>query len=523
MRGGLRACASLAVAFALAAAPALPASAQTVSDDRVSARTVVFQPLDGTTLTVDGHVYDGPLTVSVGDSGLALVEETDVDSYLLGIREVPFSWEPETLAAQAVAARTYLAWTLHRGRSSNGRRFDYDICASTACQVYVGLDGLTGEGGAKWRTAVSRTSGEILTFRGAPIQAMYSSTTDGRTRNLEDVFTGASPLPYLVAVDSPGETSPFVSWHFTLSQDQAQQILEQAGLVDGTLTGISSDRPDDGEGPWTVTIESTGGSQTVDTWTLRSAINRAAAALFPDDLPARMPDSDRRYPQTIMSPAYTITTGTVFTPPIDRPPRVDRVYEVTGGGWGHLVGMSQFGAQAMATAGAGYSDILSHYYGGIRPTVDRQLPDTIRVGLETDAQQLEVTPDGPVRVVIDGQEASPGELGSWGIAWADGLALVDPPAGLGLAPEVSGGRAYFDSRGVVELVTFRSRTAAEVRIVVREAGVVVFDSGTHIREAGIIAVDLDPRLSRSVVTVQVIATSPLGGDVSTLKILGGAE
>jgi len=367
------------------------------------------------------------------------------------------------------------------------------------------------------------TSGEILRYDGVPIQAMYSSTTDGRTRNLEDVFPGSSPTPYLVAVDSPGETSPFVSWEFTLSQDQAEEMLRDAGLVDGRLVRITSQRTADGDGPWTVTIRSTGGTRVIDTWTLRSRLNRAAADLYPDDLPVVRPGSDSRYPQTIMSPNYTIETETYFIPPIDRPPSVEHRYRVVGGGWGHLVGMSQYGAQAMAVAGADHADILAHFYGGIRPTVDDGLPATVRVGLATAAPTVEISPDGPVRVLIDGREASAGELGAWSVAASDGVAVVDPPAGLGLPPEISAARVFFDSRGVVELVTFRSRTAAEVRIVVREAGVVVADSGVQLREAGVIAVDIDPRLRRSVVTVQVIATSPLGGDVDTFRILGGAE
>ena len=119
---------------------ATPVVAQT--DDTVSATEIVLEPLDGARVVIGGREYTGTLTLTAHDGGISIVEQVDVDSYLLGIREVPFSWEPATLAAQAVAARTYLAWTLDRGRSSNGRRYDYDICATTACQVYAGVGGL---------------------------------------------------------------------------------------------------------------------------------------------------------------------------------------------------------------------------------------------------------------------------------------------------------------------------------------------------------------------------------------------
>ncbi|MGH8950832.1 MAG: SpoIID/LytB domain-containing protein, partial [Acidimicrobiia bacterium] len=160
-------------------------------------------------LDLNGRRYRGPFRISTQSDGLAVVEVTGLDAYLEGIREVPFSWEEETLAAQVVAARTYLAWTLAGGRTETGSRIGYDICATAACQVYAGVEAVLGEEGDRWREAVARTSGEILFFEGEPIRAFYSSTTGGRTRNIEDIWPGSEPAPYLVGVPSPGEDSPF--------------------------------------------------------------------------------------------------------------------------------------------------------------------------------------------------------------------------------------------------------------------------------------------------------------------------
>lgn len=503
---------------------ATPVSAQVDEpDDRVAASRILFQPVDGAHVVIDDRRYAGTVEVALHGGGLAVVEETDVDSYLLGIREVPFAWPEEALAAQVVAARTYLAWTLANGRSPNGRRFGYDICATTACQVYAGVGGLDGPEGGRWREAVARTGGQILMAGDAPLQALYSSTSDGRTRNVEDVFVGAEPNPYLRAVESSSETSPFVSWSFTATWRQAEAILAHAGLVEGALVEVRSDRAPDGAGPWVVTVVSTGDTRTIDTWTLRTRINRAAAELYPDVFPAFRPASTRRYPQTIMSPGYLLRTEIIFVPPVDGPPRFERRLRVAGGGWGHLVGMSQYGAEAMATAGATYDQILAHYYGGLTPVAAEVLPARIRVGLSVDSQEVRLTPDGPLRVLVDGEEVSPGELGSWTVRWVDGSAIVDPPAGLGLPPDVSAFQVFFDSRGVVELVTVRSRTAAEVRIVQRENDTIVSDTGFVLREAGVIAVDVAPRSRRSALTVEITARSPLGEDSATLRILGGSE
>jgi stage II sporulation protein D len=491
-------------------------------DDRVSARSVVIEPLAGTRVTVGERLYAGVLTVASHGGGLALVEETTIDDYLLGIREVPFSWPEEALAAQVVAARTYLAWTLDRGRSANGRTYGYDICATTACQVYAGVGGLGSQEGLRWERAVARTSGEILSSGGQPVQAMYSSTSDGRTRNVEDVF-GGSPSPHLRAVESPGETSPFVKWEFTFTRRQAARMFAHGGLLEGRLIDVTTQRTTDGEGPWTVTVHSDQGDVTIDTWTLRTRLNRAAAALYPDDFPAVRPGSERRYPQTIMSPNYTIEAEQFLARPDQGPLGLETRYRVRGGGWGHLVGMSQYGAEAMATRGVAYPEILAHYYGGVRPAVDDTLPQRVRVGLDIELRQLVVVPDGPVRVVIDGEEVAASELGAWTVSWQDGVAIVDPPDGLGLPPQVGGWRTFFDSRGVIELVTLRSRTAAEVRIVVTENRVVVSDSGWQVRQAGVIAVDLPPLGPRTALTVAVTARSPLGEDATTLRILGGTE
>ena len=146
-----------------------------------------------------------------------MTETLSPESYLLGIREVPSSWPEEALKTQAVAARTYLAFTLSAGRTSSGERFSYDICATTACQVYRGHAELGTEGGLRWSEAVTATAGEILLYNGRPAQALYSSTAGPRTRESEDIFPGLD-VPYLGAVDSPGEDSPFVDWRFEVAE-----------------------------------------------------------------------------------------------------------------------------------------------------------------------------------------------------------------------------------------------------------------------------------------------------------------
>ena len=490
------------------------------------AGTVRLEPAPGTVIEVAGRNYRGAIEIGGYATGVAVVEETTVDDYLLGIREVPFSWDDQALAAQAVAARTYLAWTLRRGRSSNGRRYGYDICATSACQVYAGLDGVEGEYGDRWRAAVEGTAGEVLLYEGSPAMAVYSSTSGGRTRSAADVF--GTDVPYLQAVDSPGEPSPFVDWQFDLDLDQMTALLTEAGLVDGKLQTIRTHITPDGEGPWLVEIVTDRGTESIGTWELRGKLNRAAAHVLADVLPAERGDG-RRYPQTVMSPTYTISVHTRFRWSSENERfEASPLFRFEGHGWGHLVGMSQYGAQAMAQRGATYEEILAHYYGGLRPVPGAGvLPETVRVGLMVGVDDVEVVPEGPVRVLVDGEELVGDELGPWTFQADDAGVLVTPPAGLGLPPDLSGATVVF-SRGGPSSVRVQLRSAAEVRVdgATGHRSVPVID--WKVTPPGIVEVPwrsiadaLD--VVSGPVFVEIRSRSPRGGDVEVVTVVPGGE
>jgi hypothetical protein len=164
--------------------------------------------------------------------------------------------------------------------------------------------------------------------------------------------------------------------------------------------------------------------------------------VVPERLPAQRPDG-ATYPQTILSPSYTIESQTVEVPgvPVDG----FTVYVVEGAGWGHQVGMSQYGAQAMAQGGSGPADILAHYYGGLRPTdAPEAVPDQVEVALDTEGGEAVVEATGPVTVTIDGRDVATDELGTWSMVADGGSVEVSPPVGLGLPPDIRPGRIGFE-------------------------------------------------------------------------------
>jgi stage II sporulation protein D len=404
---------------------------------------------EGAVLRIGDDVFEGPLVILPRGDGVTAIESLAPEEYLLGIREVPFAWPDEALKTQAVAARTYLAYTLAGGRTATGSEHGYDICATTACQVYAGVAGLSSADGVRWQQAVAATAGEILIYNGRPAQALYSSTAGTRTRESEDIFPGLD-VPYLAAVDSPGEDSPFVRWSFSVSRRDMTAMLEHAGLLNGPLESIRVQTTTDGGGPWEVVVASGGTEERVATYRFRTLINNAARDLMPGRFPANRPDG-KRYPQTVLSGTYTIRTDTeiILRPgagPVWSPSR----YVFQGRGWGHQVGMSQYGALAMADAGSTYSDILAHYYGGLRPEpAAAWLPEQILVGLVIGAEEITITAEDGANVIVDGEEVAPAEMGIWRFQRDGGTVRTAVPIGLGNRADVVSPRIAYGMDGFV--------------------------------------------------------------------------
>jgi len=159
----------------------------------LSPGTKVRAAAPGAPLTIENRTYRGAIEV-FGNSRntLTVVNELPVEEYLLGV--VPNELSPttfgqiEALKAQAVAARTYVQRNL--GQSKNE---GYDICATDACQVYLGA----GTEDPAASRAVIATRGVVATFDGKPIEALYTSTCGGRTENAENIFD--QKIPYLVS------------------------------------------------------------------------------------------------------------------------------------------------------------------------------------------------------------------------------------------------------------------------------------------------------------------------------------
>lgn len=276
-------------------------------------------------LSLDGRCYRGALELRHKGGGLTAVNIVPVDDYLRSVvpEEMPVDWPAEAIKAQSVAARSFALAS--RGRHAGE---SYDLCTTTHCQLYTG----TAAEKSASNAAIKATRGEVLTYGGKPIEALFHTDSGGMTENSEDVW--GSHVPYLrAAKDTPTKTMP---WTKTISRADLERKLAAKGHDIGKVRSLAlsplaighaaKDRTASGRVK-TMTVKGTKGTATLSGTTWRSLLG---------------------------------LKSTLFDAKLTK----DAV-TFTGYGSGHGLGISQWGAERMAAKGKSYADILHHYYTGI--------------------------------------------------------------------------------------------------------------------------------------------------------------
>lgn len=297
-----------------------------VGREKLRGEVLTIRPSGAGELALDGRRYRGALELRHKGGGLTAVNIVPVDDYLLSVvpEEMPVDWPAEAIRAQSVAARSFALAS--RGRhASEG----YDLCTTTHCQLYTG----TAAEKSASNAAIKATRGEVLTYGGKPIEALFHTDSGGMTENSEDVW--GSHVPYLrAAKDTPTKTMP---WTKTISRADLERKLAAKGHDIGKVRSIAlsplaigraaKDRTASGRVK-TMTVKGTKGTATLSGTTWRSLLG-LKSTLFDAKLAKDM-------------------------------------VTFTGYGSGHGLGISQWGAERMATRGASYADILHHYYTGTK-------------------------------------------------------------------------------------------------------------------------------------------------------------
>lgn len=284
-----------------------------------AAPAVVLSAPDGGPVSVEGRPYRGRVEVHHVDGGLAAVNVLRLEEYLQGVlsAEVPPHWPLEAMKAQAVAARTY---ALYQMGQNPGALFH--VRATTASQVYAGLNGED----PRASLAIQETRGLILALQGQPIAALYHADSGGQTEDGSDVF--GQEYGYLVGVEDGFDlASPYYLWQASLSREAIQQALREAGVRVGRILGVEALGRSRTGRVLRVRVRHAWGSTELEGKVFRQ--------LMGNDL--------------IRSTKFVVREegGTLI---------------FVGNGWGHGVGLSQWGAKGMAELAYSFLDILQYYY-----------------------------------------------------------------------------------------------------------------------------------------------------------------
>lgn len=268
------------------------------------------------------------LRVSLGGE----VREMDMETYLLGVlrAEMPASFEEEALKAQAIAARTYTLYRMENGGSANHP--DADACDDiNCCKAYQSAEQTAESWGGmavyyeeKLTRAVRETDGEIILYDGSPILAVFFSSSGGSTQGAGDVWL--SDLPYLQRVGSP-ENEELVPNYYSVAEFSASEFKQRilAACPNADLSGASES--------WISDI-------------VRNESDYVASLTVGG---VTMRGNDLRTLLALRSPSFTVeVSGDTLT------------FHVTG--YGHGVGMSQYGANALAREGWRAEEIVQHYF-----------------------------------------------------------------------------------------------------------------------------------------------------------------
>lgn len=278
-------------------------------------------------ISINGRGYRGSIVLEKNSRDrFTVINQVDLEEYLYGVMlpEISPNWPEETLKAQAVISRTYILRNLNK-HSAQG----FSLCDSVHCQVYRGLAGED----PRTNKAVDTTRGEILVYNDEPIDAFFHSTCGGYTEKPSNVWGSPSDPEYLQGVKCNFcEDDPRYYWEHTLNKNKIASVLRKKGYPIEKVKKIEVYKK--GNGGRISKLEITDG---------------------------------RGKKHILLANQFRI----FFNPENQRSTFVEikaysDAYQFKGKGWGHGVGLCQWGARGMGLKDHSYQEILRYYYPGAK-------------------------------------------------------------------------------------------------------------------------------------------------------------
>lgn len=293
-----------------------------IGEDAFRAGKLIFSAGDDGEVIINGRRFRGEVEFIKNNSGrISLVNRINLEDYIRGIlyHEASHYWPMEVLKAQAIACRSYAVYQMNMNQAN-----DYDVTSDIYSQVYGGK---TSE---RYRTnmAVDKTRGIILTYNNKPLPAFFHATCGGHTQDaflvwgIDSAALKGLPCGFC-------KKSPHYNWHCELPAKEIKGKLNKTGYkIKDIKDMLVAGRDDSGR---ITDLEITGYEEKIPANKLRSILG----------------------PNIIRSTNFTV-----------RVEGADAVFE--GLGWGHGVGMCQWGAYFLAKEGKSYKEILDYYYPGAK-------------------------------------------------------------------------------------------------------------------------------------------------------------
>ena len=277
---------------------------------------LLIPPAPDGTVAVGSNLYRGSLLIRPKKGAtFSVINLTDLEDYLLSVvpSEMPSGWSLEALKAQAIAARSYAVASIGKHEADG-----YDLKQTTDDQVYSGV----ASENPNSSEAVAETRGMVMRCHGQVITAYFHSTSGGYTELAENVWT--KPVPYLKAVPDYDDDSPYFSWNKNYSVGNIEQILARNGKNVGAL--------------WAIVPVARGVSPRVRVLLATGSAGNAYIS-----------GEEARKIFALPSSCFNVCGA-------------NDTYVFAGRGFGHGLGMSQWGAKRLAESGYNAGQILSYYY-----------------------------------------------------------------------------------------------------------------------------------------------------------------
>ncbi len=275
-------------------------------------------------LRANGDPFRGSLSVVETVGGVMLINTIPLEHYIAGIinNEISSSWHPDAIKAQAVIARSYAMWRIKERAGEL-----YHVTATNLDQVYTGA----GAEDTKAVKGVQDTYGEVLTYDGEIALTLYHSNAGGKTEAAGNVWGGV--YHYLRSVSSAGDKkAPHYSWKFKVNESTLRSAFTRSGYDVGEIKRISVKK--------------------------KSPTGRVKLALVISKGAQTVKITGEELRKVV---GYGNVKSTLF-----KVSKSGSTFIFKGRGSGHGVGLSQWGAKAMAEKGRSYKKILKHYYPGTK-------------------------------------------------------------------------------------------------------------------------------------------------------------